>query len=195
MKKFFWFPLWKVEKAEAWLSEMEREGWRLVKVGAFHRFHFKKSVSKEKSYFFTWSMIKGRGMWDTENYLKGKCNADAIPSSGWCSLLYMEEVFRMTHMEEPEKLYFYRALYLRHLLWQRILMYMLVPVFTALCLLMEIICYGFPYEELHRWLGIGLLSVPCLVLAGWNVYGLQVVKRRYHELLGKISLHGNDLKC
>ena len=78
MKKFFFFPLWKIENLEGKLSKLEQNGWRLDRLSPFNCFHFVEATAKDTSYFFTYKLIKENGMADIEHFLKSKHNANPV---------------------------------------------------------------------------------------------------------------------
>lgn len=80
-KVFKWWPAWKPEKMEAWLEEMEANGWRLVQVKwSATRFYFEKGEPRKVRYCLDyqtekdasyarlfqdsgWEMTYTNGMW------------------------------------------------------------------------------------------------------------------------------------
>ena len=49
MKKFVFFPLWRIEDVEKYLESMEQKGYRLEKIKHSYWFYFKESTSKKAS--------------------------------------------------------------------------------------------------------------------------------------------------
>jgi len=77
MKKFVFFPLWKIEKVERYLESMEQNGYRLEKVRYSHYFYFKKSEPKQMSYFISYNSFRGKSMGSCDYFLLS--NHGALP--------------------------------------------------------------------------------------------------------------------
>lgn len=67
MKKFIFFPLWKIEDIENFLEMMERKGFRLVNVKFSYCFCFEPTQPKEVCYFLSYKSFRGESM-DHYNY-------------------------------------------------------------------------------------------------------------------------------
>ncbi len=191
MKKFFFFPLWKVEKIEAELSELEQQGWRLDKFSPFHCFHFVKSSIKSTSFFFTYKLIKENGMADMEHFLKSKLNASPVHGTT-ASLFHSVYVYRIPSRPSLEKGRFYRNIYLQHMVRQKILLGFILPILCALCFTCQLVFSGMPAEAVAAWIFIGLLNLLPLAYCGYQFYGLRKLKKQYKTMLPHISTSYDD---
>lgn len=77
--KFFIYPVWNFDKIELFLSNMEKEGYRVEKRRFIYFFKFKKVISKDVKYLLTYSPLGGAiSMNDLEMHLKKKIKANII---------------------------------------------------------------------------------------------------------------------
>lgn len=192
MKKFFSYPLWKIEKLEETLSNLEQMGWRLDRVSPVNCFHFVESSAKDTSYFFTYKLIKENGMADIEHYLKSKLSAHPVCGTPAASILHSVYVYRIVSCEDLEKPRFYRNIYLQHLVCQKILFGLLVPVLCSLLLIFQIISGGVPAEDIPQWIFLGVISFLSLTYCGYQFYGLCCLKQQYRKMLQHISISYDD---
>ena len=118
--KHFYAPIWKCEEMESELERLENEGWRLEKISGFRKFTFVKASPKTAKYFFTCSFMKESGMIQTEQLLKRKYKATEIPG-GFIEGSKTTSIYRITREADLKQRKVYRNLYLRHLVWQCIL--------------------------------------------------------------------------
>lgn len=95
MKKFFFYPLWKIENLEEKLSNFEQAGWRLDRLSPFNCFHFVEATAKNSSYFFTYTLIKENGMADIEHYIKSKHRANPVCGTPAASILHSASAYRI----------------------------------------------------------------------------------------------------
>lgn len=63
IKRFHFCPIWRIERTEQWLKEMEASGYRLEKVTFFRMlYHFKPSKPGIAEYIFLYTSSKGEDM-------------------------------------------------------------------------------------------------------------------------------------
>ena len=191
MKKFFFFPLWKVEKIEKALSNMEQNGWRLDRISFFNCFHFVESPPKKTSYFFTYKLIKENGMADIEHFLKSKLGANPVNGAP-TAILHSVYVYRIASDADLEKLWFYRNIYLQHLVGQQILLGLFLPILSILLLIIQLITSGIGTADMPSWVFIGLMNVLPLFYCAYQFVGLRQLKRQYKKMLPYISISYDD---
>ena len=194
MTKFFFFPLWKIEKVEEKLSNLERNGWRLDRLSPFNCFHFVKASAKDASYFFTYNLIKDIGMADIEHYLKSKHNANPVRGTTSTSIFHAVNVYRIVSNADLEKPQFYRNIYLQHLVRQQLLLGAFIPVLCTMLLIFQLVAYGMPAEDIPKWIFLGVINVLLLAYCGYQAYGLFRLKQQYKEMLPHISISYDDLR-
>ena len=193
MKKFFFFPLWKIEEIEKELSKLELNGWRLDRLSAFNCFHFVESSPKHTSYFFTYKLIKENGMADIEHFLKSKHGANPVQGTPTASILHTVYVYRMDSSADLEKPRFYRNIYLQHLVSQKILLGLFFPVLSTLLLIFQLLTSGKGTEDISSWIFIGLINLLSLAYCGYQLWGLYRLKQEYKKALQHISVSYDDL--
>lgn len=120
MVKRFFSPIWKCEKIESKLEQLENDGWRLNKISGLRKFQFVKSSPQTTRYFFTCSFVKESGMIQTEQLLKRQYKATKI-SGNFIEGLKTTSVYRITREADLLQRKVYRNIYLRHLVLQYIL--------------------------------------------------------------------------
>lgn len=193
MKKFFFFPLWKIEKLEEKLSKLEHMGWRLDKLSPFNCFYFVESSAKNTSYFFTYKLIKENGMADIEHCLKSKYSANPVYGTPAASILHSMCIYRIVDCPDLEKLRLYRNIYLQHLVRQKILLGLFLPILCSLLLAFQLISAGIPTEAIPQWIFLGFIALLALVYCGYQFYGLCCLKQQYKNMLQHISISYDDL--
>ena len=191
MKKFFFVPLFKVEKIENELSCLEEKGWRLDRISFFNCFHFVESSPKKASYFFTYKLIKENGMADVEHYLKSKLGAN--PVNGELDVFFHTTyVYRMVADPDLEKPRLYRNLYFQHLVSQQILFGLIMPIISVCCFLMQLITTGWESVDTRSWVIIGLMNVIPLCYCVYEFWNLCRLKKQYKKMLPHISFPYDD---
>lgn len=96
MNKRFIFPIWKAEKIEKELSEIENDGYRLESVSKFGNFHFKPCAPRKSDYVFTLFYGKGEiSMISTEQFLKENGGNEIKYKNSFLNLTN-KSVFRVT---------------------------------------------------------------------------------------------------
>ena len=193
MKKFFFYPLWKIEQLEKKLSIFEQTGWRLDKLSPINCFHFVESSAKDTSYFFTYKLIKENGMADIEHCLKTKHKANPVHGTLAASILHSVYVYRIVSCEDLEKLRFYRNIYLQHLIRQKILLGFILPIAYSLCLTIQMISGGVHIEDIPQWAFFGFITLLSFAYCGYLLHGLYCLKQQYKKMLQLISISYDDL--
>lgn len=127
MKKRFWAPIWKCDKIEAALEQLEKDGWRLESISGFRKFTFLKADSGFSSYFITCSLAKEHGMAFTECLLEKQFKATKIKGS-FIEGLKTISVFRIAHDADLTQRKVYRNRYFCHL----VLQYFLISLFFSI---------------------------------------------------------------
>ena len=193
MKKHFFYPLWKIEKLEEKLSNLERMGWRLDRISPINSFYFVESSAKDSSYFFTYKLIKENGMADIEHYIKSKLRANPVSGNPAASILHSVYVYRIVPCVNLEKPRFYRNIYLQHLVRQKILFGLFLPILCSLTLILQMISGGVPAEDIPQWIVFGFGTLLSLTYCGYQLYGLHQLKQQYKKMLPHISISYDDL--
>lgn len=124
------YPLWKVDKLEEELHKFELNGWRLNSILLSCVFKFVKSKQKDSDYIITYNMAKDfvPDMFEYEQMLLADYSANKIKkkSTGF-------NAFRVTgNNRDSDELKNYRNNYIKHVLFQ----YMLI---SAVFLLLGIL--------------------------------------------------------
>ena len=193
MKKFFFYPLWKIERLEGKLSSLEQMGWRLDRVSPINCFHFVESTAKDTSYFFTYKLIKENGMADIEHFIKSKHNANPVCGRLDVSILHSVHVYRIASCADLEKSRFYRNIYLQHLVRQKILFGLFFPILCSLILTLQIIGGGVPVEDIPQWILFGFITLLLLSYCGYQFYGLHRLKQQYKKMSQSMTISYEDL--
>ena len=98
MRKFIFFPLWKIEKTEHTLAEMEKSGYRLTRVMFSYWFYFQKASPKDIRYFFEYKSFRGKTI-PFDYFLLSNHNANIVKNV-YCYY----SVFRTKATKEEMKL-------------------------------------------------------------------------------------------
>ena len=80
MKKFVFFPSWKIENVDKYLEDMEQKGYRLEKIKHSYWFYFKESVPKQMCYFLSYKSFRGSGNGHCDYALLSQHGANPIES-------------------------------------------------------------------------------------------------------------------
>lgn len=128
------FPLWKIEKLENKLNEMEEQGYRLDCIKYSYWFYFKKATPKSTDYILTYNMPRDNqpGMYIYERKLLSEHSASVIKSSKY-------NVFRITgENRDFNDLIGYRSEYFQHVYFQFMLASLLPALILAVPLILSI---------------------------------------------------------
>ena len=129
MRKFIFFPLWKIEKTEHTLAEMEKSGYRLTRVMFSYWFYFQKASPKDIRYFFEYKSFRGKTI-PFDYFLLSNHNANIVKNV-YCYY----SVFRTKATKEEMKLlYDVRLEYIKGVLLENflislVLFVLLFPIF------------------------------------------------------------------
>lgn len=165
MKKFKYYPLWKINDLEKFLSKSELEGWRLSYIKYSCIFYFVKCKSKNSDYVVTYNMANDNtaGMYKYEQELMEDYCADKIASkaTGY-------SVFRITGQNRDFKdLKQYRNKYLKHVMFQYMLI-SLIFLITGLMLMIASIHHSLP---VYGQVAAGSYLFLTLALFIYKIYG------------------------
>lgn len=165
MRKFKYYPLWKINALEDFLSKSEFEGWRLSCIKYSCIFHFVKCKSKNSDYVVTYNMAKDNtaGMYQYEQELMKDYCADKIAAkaTGY-------SVFRITGQNRDFKdLKQYRNKYFKHVTFQYMLI-SLIFLITGLMLMIASIHHSLP---VYGQVAAGSYLFLTLALFIYRIYG------------------------
>lgn len=161
MRKFIFFPLWRLDELEDKLNEMERNGYRLVKVEFPFLFTFVESKPKDMRYYMPITVWRNSSMYNC---------AYAITLHGGheinCRFCYFSIYRTSTPKDEIAMLYGVRMDYIKSVLLQKILLFL---AFALMFLFVIIAGIGkIPKYELTESI-IAIVFFSLLVC--YNLYG------------------------
>jgi len=168
MKRFIFFPLWKIEKLEKTLEEMERQGYRTTYVKYSYWFYFKESMSKETSYFLSYTSPRGQSMSSCDYAILSEHKGHPVNHK---SCYY--ELFRTTESKgELDLLYGIRADFIKHILSQKIFisLFMLL-IISALGFARIMANKGVVTGNLAEIIYLSLFFAVCLFFSVYYIYG------------------------
>ncbi len=163
MKKFVFFPLWKIEDVEKYLESMEQKGYRLEKIKHAYFFYFKESIPKSMCYFLSYKSFRGRSMEHCDYALLSEHSANPIKSKMCFYTMYRTKA----HKENLSLLYEVRLDYIKTKLLENALISLFLTVLFSAIAFLDIIT---------RWSYKGIfLFTPivgiCVYLATYYFYG------------------------
>ena len=108
MKRFCFCPLWKIERTEQWLKQMEAEGNRLEKVTFMGMlYHFKSAKPRLADYIFVYTSLKEKDMSLVADGLKSTHSANEISTNASILSLYrVTNPCDLTFEKETRFIYF-----------------------------------------------------------------------------------------
>lgn len=165
MRIFKYYPLWKINELEDFLSRSETEGWRLSGIKYSYFFYFDKCKSKNTDYVITYNMAKDRTpcMYQFEQQLLSDycANKIATKSTGY-------SVFRITGQKRDfNDLKNYRNEYLKHVLFQ----YMLISLIFLITGLILIIASILQNSSVYVLITTFIYLLFTLAVFIYRVYG------------------------
>lgn len=165
MRIFKYYPLWKINELEDFLSKSEFEGWRLSYIKFSCIFYFVKCKSKDSDYIITYNMAKDRTfcMYQYEQELMSDycANRIATKATGFSA-------FRITGQNRNFKdLKQYRNKYFKHVMFQ----YMLISLIFLITGLMLMIASIHHNISGYGYIVTGSYFFFTLALFIYRIYG------------------------
>ena len=166
IKKFIFFPIWKIDKLENKLNEMEKQGYRLDYIKYSYWFYFKKTNPQNSNYIITYDMAKDNrpGMYEYRHQLLSEYSANKILTK------YTKfNIFRVTGQNKNfKKLITYRDKYFQHVYFQYfiasfIMFSILFPLIIIVLHNLEIISFELVF--------IIICFIICFIIMIYNLYG------------------------
>lgn len=159
MKKFIFFPLWKIDELENKLKEMEKQGYRLDYIKYSYWFYFKEAIPKEMNYFLSYKSIRGQSMEHCDYAIESEHNGHIINHTYSYYRLY-----RSTDKNINLKLlYGVRQDYILHKILENIFS-------TSILFLIFFICI-FLTETLQEKIIMAIAIIICLMIMMYYLYG------------------------
>lgn len=135
MRKYIFFPLWKIESLERYLENMEQNGYRLEKIKYSYCFYFKVSIPKEMRYYISYKSFRGQSMGSCDYALKSKYNANLIKSKMCFYTMYRTK----EQKENLSLLYEFRMDYIKIKLLEKALTGMFIAIMFAITCIAAIV--------------------------------------------------------
>ncbi len=163
MKKYMFFPLWKIEKLEDWLEEMEKKGYFLDNIKYSYFFSFRESVPREGHYFLTYKSFRGAGMGSWEYALESTHKANPVKTK-----MCFYSMYRTKESKEKLSLLFETRLdYFKRLLLGKAFTALFVTVMFA-----SAFCAAFITSPLNKGIYlVGLIVILSAVLTTIYFFG------------------------
>ncbi|HAY73090.1 MAG TPA: hypothetical protein DCY31_04420 [Ruminococcaceae bacterium] len=161
MKKFIFFPLWRLDELENKLSEMERSGYRLVKVSFLFWFTFVESKSKDMRYYMPITVWRDRSMYECDHAIS-RNGGHAIE----CRYCYFSIYRTSAPKEKISLLYGARMDYVKSVLLHKILLFLAGALLFLFVIIAE-------HGRIPRYDFIKSISAVIIfsLFAGYNLYG------------------------
>ena len=179
IKKYWLRPYWQTDALDAWLSEQEASGWRLVSSTHFRRLIFQAAEPKHTQWFMTFGE-KAEHMFDAESWLKKTKNADEIAMPvlipgifGW------ENAYRVpAPIGEGDllELRLARNLYLRRQARKSLCFWLFALAACSLLVGWSLTAHGFPVSA--SGIVVLFLAILSLFLTGYHITGLCALRRQ-----------------
>ena len=168
MKKFIFFPLWKIESLEQSLEDLEQKGYRLVNVKNSYWFTFKVATPKVMHYFLSYKSFRGASMGNCDYALESAHNASLIDSKMCYYTLYRTKESK----DKLPLLYEVRLDYIRKVLLEKVLTTIFLTALFTLLLILEINSPTPHKATCILW----ILVAICACLTFYNLFGF--IKQR-----------------
>ena len=163
MKKFIFFPLWKIDDVEKYLECMEQKGYRLEKIKHSHYFYFKESIPKQMCYFLSYKSFRGKSMGHCDYALLSKHSANPIESKMCFYTMYRTK----ERKENLSLLYEVRLDYIKMKLLEKALTALFSTILFLTIILAAIITQS-SYKEIYLFSPI--IGI-CVYLTIYYFYG------------------------
>lgn len=170
MKKFVFFPLWKIENVEKYIETMEQKGYRLEKIKHSYYFYFKESIPKQMAYFISYKSFRGKSMGYCDYALLSEHNANSIESKMCYYTMYRTK----EHKENLSLLYEVRLDYIKMKLFENFLTSLFLTILFLVIGLLAIITQS-SYKEICFFSPI--IGI-CFGLTIYYFYGYLKQKRK-----------------
>lgn len=163
MKKFIFFPLWRIEDIEKYLESMEQKGCRLEKIKHSYCFYFEESTPKQMVYFLSYKSFRGSSMGHCDYALSSKHSANPIKSK-WC----FYTMYRTKEYKENLSLFYeVRLDYIKTKLLEKALTSLFLTILFVTIILAAIIIKS-SYKEIYLF---SLIIGMCVYLTVYYFYG------------------------
>lgn len=168
MKKFIFFPLWKIEELENTLEGMEKQGYRTVYVKNSYWFYFKEVKPKEVSYFLSYTSPKGQNMLSCDYAVLSNHNGHPVKQK---SCYY--KLFRTTKPKsELDFLYGVRQDFIKHIFLQKFLLFLFMLILVSVGCFSEIVSTEeFTNFIMTKIVFLLLCVAVCLFFSVYYIYG------------------------
>ncbi len=178
MKKFIFNPLWKTDKTEEKLSQLERNGYRLINVKFNYWFYFKKSEKRNVSYFCSFSDGRGLTMTNWESSICSNYSAQKIDTK-FTSLNY----YRVTKDNSKDELLFLRETkedFMKSKIKELVfILIFLSLLFVFLCFLIHLMIFKIIFA---------IISTVTVVITLLNLYGFIVQYKKCKTINSRIKI-------
>ncbi len=174
MKKFIFFPLWKIDKLENKLNEMEKRGYRLDYIKYAYWFYFKESKPKDSDYIITYTMYNDNhpGMYECGHQLLSEYSANEIQT-----IQTKYNVYRITGENRDFKnLIAYRDKYFQCVYFKNMLGVLLLLLIVLIPIIIGIIFNGITISD--GMILILIEEIVLLMLAIYYFYGYIKQKKK-----------------
>ena len=179
MKKFWLCPYWQTDALDAWLSEQEASGWRLVSSTHFRRLIFQAAEPKHAQWFMTFGE-KAEHMFDAEGWLKRNQNADEIKMPvllpGFFAWENAYRVLAPIGEDDLRELRLARNLYLRRQARKSLCFWLFALAACGLLVGWSLAAHGFPVSA--SGIVVLFLAILSLFLTGYHITGLCALRRQ-----------------
>ena len=177
IKKFLYFPLWKIENLEHMLEDLEQNGYRLTNVNCSHWFTFKEASPKQVCYFLSYKSFRGESMAHCDYALESKHKANLIDSKMCYYSLYRTK----EQKESLSLLYEVRMDYIRKILLNNALTSLL---FTLVFAILFFLCINVSKQYKLSFIIIVIIGI-CVCLTAYYFFG-------YFKQRSKCKKYGHD---
>lgn len=162
MKKVIFFPLWRIEKLESYLENMEQQGYRLDNIKYSYCFFFKQSIPIQMQYFLSYKSFRGQSMGCCDYALTSRYGANNIKSK-----LSFYTMYRTKEQKDRlSLLYEVRLDYIR----VKLLEYALTSMFCALIFIVTLTAQLIQSSYNGLWF-LCIVVAICVCMTVYYFYG------------------------